>query len=103
RTIHKMAPGLLIWECDELAYLAGWLEEGVVCAPQIGTAAYLYDTPDNQRFRQYWELIWENKLADAIHFARSSGLSELREGLGRWTTTCPGRPDYFTHWGEVYR
>jgi 4-hydroxy-tetrahydrodipicolinate synthase len=103
KAIHKLAPGLLIWECDALAYLSGWLKQGIVCEAQIGTAAYLFETPANRRFTEYWSLIFAGKTADASSYFVESGLADLQESLSRWTTTYAGRPDYFTHWGETYR
>jgi 4-hydroxy-tetrahydrodipicolinate synthase len=103
KAIHKLAPSLLIWECDALAYLSGWLKQGIVCEAQIGTGAYLFETPANRRFTEYWTLIWEGKTADASAYFVESGLADLQESLSRWTSSYPGRPDYFTHWGEAYR
>jgi 4-hydroxy-tetrahydrodipicolinate synthase len=103
RAIHKAAPGLLVWECDDLAYKAGWLQQGIVCAAQLGTAAYLFETPKNKRFTQFWELVWEGKLADANAHWRESGLEALRDETAGWNTSYPGRVGYFTHWGEAYR
>src|SRR6185437_8248642 len=45
--LHALAPGLVIWECDLIVYRAGWLQEGIVGPAQLGTAGYLYETPDN--------------------------------------------------------
>jgi 4-hydroxy-tetrahydrodipicolinate synthase len=103
RTIHKLAPGLLIWECEQLAYRAGWLQQGIVGAPQLGTAGYLYETPDKPYYSQVWELIWAGKVAEANALAWESGLDDLFAGFSGWFTTYPGRADYFTHWGEGYR
>lgn len=103
QVIHSLAPELIVWECDDLAYRAGWLQQGIVGPAQLGTAAYLYETPKNRRFTQFWELIWEGKLADAIAHSRESGFDVIRDELGPWFTSYPGRPGYFTHWGEAYR
>src|SRR5215207_7883619 len=45
RALHGLAPELVLWECDRMVYRAGWLREGIVCAAQLGTAGYLYETP----------------------------------------------------------
>jgi 4-hydroxy-tetrahydrodipicolinate synthase len=34
--IHRLAPGLVIWECDLVAYRAGWLQQGIVGPAQLG-------------------------------------------------------------------
>ena len=45
RLLHELAPDLVIWECDTTVYRAGWLRAGIVGPAQLGTAGYLYETP----------------------------------------------------------
>ena len=101
--LHALAPELVIWECDLIVYRAGWLQEGIVGPAQLGTSAYLFETPDNLAYRQYWELIWGGRIADAIAFADESGLDRRSAAVGSWMTCYPGRPEYFTHWGETFK
>ena len=72
--LHALAPELVIWECDLIVYGAGWLQQGIVGPAQLGTAGYLFETPDRLVYREYWELIWSGHLAQAADFARTSGL-----------------------------
>jgi len=37
---------------DTAVYRAGWLRDGVVCAAQLGTAGYLFDTPARRLFTE---------------------------------------------------
>jgi 4-hydroxy-tetrahydrodipicolinate synthase len=101
--LHALAPDLAIWECDLVVYRAGWLQQGIVCAAQLGTCGYLHETPDKRWLTEYWSLIWDGKLAEAIEYSAVSGLDALVGGIYRWFTTYPGRADYFTHWGEAFR
>jgi len=101
--LHALAPELVIWECDLIVYRAGWLQEGIVGPAQLGTAGYLYETPDQLWYTQYWNLIWDGKLAEAGAFARESGLEAMQGAWGYWFTEYPGRPEYFTHWGEAFK
>mgnify|MGYP000438045191 CR=1 FL=1 len=61
--LHALAPQLVIWECDLLVYRAGWLQAGIVGPGQLGTVCYIYETPDDLKYRAYWELIWAGKIA----------------------------------------
>jgi 4-hydroxy-tetrahydrodipicolinate synthase len=103
RVIHSLAPELLVWECDALAYKAGWHLQGIVVPAQLGACSYLHETPDDRRCTTFWDLIWEGKLAEAIEYARASGFDQYGQDIGGWFACAPGRPDYFTHWGESYR
>ncbi|MFC5746330.1 dihydrodipicolinate synthase family protein [Actinomadura rugatobispora] len=103
KAIHTLAPELVVWECDLIVYRAGWLQAGIVGPAQLGTTGYLFETPDDRRYTEFWTLIWEGKLADAIRHARESLLDQLSDELGSWFVSYPGRPDYFTHWGEAFR
>jgi 4-hydroxy-tetrahydrodipicolinate synthase len=101
--LHALAPELVIWECDLIVYRAGWLQQGIVGPAQLGTAGYLFETPDKPWYTQYWRLIWDGELAEAIAYARDSGLDAYQGALGSWFTEYPARPTYFTHWGEAFK
>jgi 4-hydroxy-tetrahydrodipicolinate synthase len=101
--LHTLAPELIIWECDLIAYSAGWLQHGIVGPAQLGTSAYLFETPGKLIYRRYWELIWAGQLSDAAAWAKQSGLDARSAGMGSWLVQYPGRPDYFTHWGEAFK
>ncbi|KUI20549.1 dihydrodipicolinate synthase family protein [Mycobacterium sp. GA-1285] len=103
RMLHELAPGLAIWECDKTVYRAGWLRDGIVCPAQLGTAGYLFETPERRVFSEYWELIANDKLVEAMDHARESGLDQFDLDMGSWFTCYPGRPDYFTHWGGAFK
>ena len=103
RRLHELAPDLLIWECDTTVYRAGWLRDGIVCAAQLGTAGYLFETPQRRLFTEYWNLVWEGKLLEAMDYARSTGMDQFELDRGPWYTCHPGRPDYFTHWGGAFK
>jgi 4-hydroxy-tetrahydrodipicolinate synthase len=101
--LHALAPGLVIWECDTLVYQAGWLQEGIVGAAQLGTAGYLYETPDDQWYTQYWQLIWEGRLEESRAFHKAHAHKTGMGSFGGWLTEYPGRAGYFTHWGEAFK
>ncbi len=84
-------------------YRAGWLRDGIVCSAQLGTAGYLFETPQRRVFTEYWNLIWDGKLIEAMDYARVSGLDRFDLDMGSWFTCYPGRADYFTHWGAAFK
>ena len=101
--LHALAPEVVIWECDFLVYRAGWLQEGIVGPAQLGTAGYLHEIPERKILTEYWNLLWEGRIPEAIAHSRESQLDAIIYGVARWYCTSPNRPDYFTHWGEAYR
>jgi 4-hydroxy-tetrahydrodipicolinate synthase len=103
KATHALAPELVIWECDTIVYKAGWLQAGIVGPAQLGTAGYLHETPDKPIATGYWNLVWDGRLSEAIAYAEETGLDRISEDIGGWFTKYPGRPDYFTHWGEAFR
>jgi 4-hydroxy-tetrahydrodipicolinate synthase len=103
RRLHELAPELVIWECDTTVYRAGWLRAGVVGPAQLGTVGYLYDTPQRRILTDYWELIWNDKLVEAMDYAVESGLDRLAAVISSCSTRYPGRPDYLTHWGGAFK
>jgi 4-hydroxy-tetrahydrodipicolinate synthase len=101
--LHELAPDLVIWECDTTVYRAGWLRAGVVGPAQLGTTGYLYETPQRRILSEYWDLVWNDKLVEAMDFAVESGLDQFGVDMMSWFTCYPGRPDYFTHWGGAFK
>ena len=88
----------MVWECDTTVYRAGWQRAGIVGPAQLGTAGYLYETPQQPILSEYWKLIWNDKLIEAMDYAEKSGLDQFGVDMRSWFTCYPGRPDYFTHW-----
>jgi 4-hydroxy-tetrahydrodipicolinate synthase len=103
RMLHDLAPELVIWECDTTVYRAGWLRAGVVGPAQLGTTGYLYETPQRRILTEYWDLIWNDKLVEAMDYAVESGLDRFGSDIASWFTCYPGRSDYFTHWGGAFK
>lgn len=103
KALHALAPDLVIWECDLIVYRAGWLQEGMVTAAQLGTCGYLYETPGDKRYTTYFQLIEAGEIGEAIRHAADSGIDRFSADMGSWFTQYPGRPDYFTHWGSAFR
>lgn len=103
RVLHDLAPELVIWECDTTVYRAGWLRAGVVGPAQLGTTGYLYETPQRRILTEYWDLIWNDKLLEAMDYAVESGLDQFGTDIASWFTCYPGRSDYFTHWGGAFK
>jgi 4-hydroxy-tetrahydrodipicolinate synthase len=103
RLLHELAPDLVIWECEKTVYRAGWLRHGIVCPAQLGTAGYLFETPQRPLLSEYWDLVCNDKLIEAMDYGRESGLDQLEVDLGSWFTCYPGRADYFTHWGGAFK
>ena len=101
--LHALAPEVVIWECDFLVYRAGWLQEGIVGPAQLGTAGYLYETPQHPVLSEYWDLVWSDKLSEAMDYAEKSGMDQFGVDIRSWFTCYPGRPDYFTHWGGAFK
>jgi 4-hydroxy-tetrahydrodipicolinate synthase len=103
RLLHELAPELVIWECDTTVYRAGWLRAGIVAPAQLGTTGYLYETAQRPILREYWALIDNDKLVEAMDYAVESGLDQFGVDMRSWFTCYPGRRDYFTHWGAAFK
>src|ERR1700761_4891136 len=93
RMLHELAPDLVIWECDTTVYRAGWLKSGIVGPGQLGTAGYLFETPKKRALSEYWDLVWNDKLAEAMDYAQESGMDQFELDMRGWFTRYPGRPD----------
>lgn len=103
RRLKELAPDLQVWECDRTVYRAGWLRAGIVVPSQLGIDGYLFETPKKRIFSEYWDLIWNDKLLEAMDYGRESGLDQFDLDWGPWKTVYPGRPGYFTHWCSNFK
>jgi 4-hydroxy-tetrahydrodipicolinate synthase len=61
------------------------------------------ETPQRRVFTEYWNLIWDGKLIEAMDYARTTGMDQFEADRGSWYISYPGRPDYFTHWGSAFK
>jgi 4-hydroxy-tetrahydrodipicolinate synthase len=100
--LHRLAPEVVIWECDMLAYRGGFLQRGITAPGILGGSAYLYELPDRRVYSDQWELLMANKLSEAVDHWYDSGLDELVTGLhhafGASNVEAP-----FTHWGSAFK
>jgi 4-hydroxy-tetrahydrodipicolinate synthase len=100
--LHRLAPELVIWECDMLAYRGGFLRRGIVSAGILGGSAYLYELPDNRLYSAQWELIVSDKLSEAIDHWYDSGLDDLVTSLHRAFGASNVESTY-SHWGSAFK
>ena len=100
--LHRLAPELVIWECDMLAYRAGFLRRGISAPGILGGSAYLYELPGNKIYSAQWDLLVSDKLSQAIDHWYDSGLDELVTGLhaafGASNVEAP-----YIHWGSAFK
>ncbi len=63
---------------------------GIVCPAQLGTAGYLYETPQRRIFTEYWDLVYADRLIEAMDFGRESGLDQFSLDIGSVVHLLPG-------------
>jgi 4-hydroxy-tetrahydrodipicolinate synthase len=100
--LHRLAPAVVIWECDMLAYRGGFLRRGITTAGILGGSAYLYERPDNRLYSAQFDLLVADKLSEAIDHWYDSGLDDLVTSLhaafGASNVEAP-----YTHWGSAFK
>ncbi len=100
--LHRLAPELVIWECDMLAYRGGFLRRGITTAGILGGSGFLYDLPDNRLYSDQWDLLVSDKLSEAIDHWYDSGLDDLVTSLHRAFGASNVEAPY-THWGSAFK
>jgi 4-hydroxy-tetrahydrodipicolinate synthase len=100
--LHRLAPELVIWECDMLAYRGGFLRRGITAPGILGGSAYLYELPDNRVYSAQWDLLVTDKLSEAIDHWYDSGLDELVTSLHR-AFGASNIEAVYTHWGSAFK
>ena len=68
------------------------VEQGIVGPAQLGTAGYLYETPEQRMLTAYWNMIWEGRIPEAIEDAQETGLDRLSEEIGGGSRTIRDGP-----------
>ncbi|MHB8662079.1 MAG: dihydrodipicolinate synthase family protein [Acidimicrobiales bacterium] len=100
--LHRLAPELVIWECDMLAYRGGFLRRGITSAGILGGTGYLYELPANPVYSAQWDLLVSDKLSEAIDHWYDSGLDDLVTSLHRAFGASIADATY-THWGSAFK
>ena len=100
--LARLAPELVIWECDMLAYRAGFLRRGISAPGILGGSAYLYETPSQRTYSAQWELLVSDKLSEAIDHWYESGLDDLVTSLHRAFGASNVEAPYL-HWGSAFK
>src|SRR3984957_17008154 len=100
--LHRLAPELVIWECDMLAYRGGFLRQGITAAGILGGSGYLYELPDNRIYSAQWDLLVSDKLSEAIDHWYESGLDELVARL-HGAFGASNVEAVYTHWGSAFK
>lgn len=101
-SLHRLAPEIVIWECDMLAYRGGFLRRGITAPGILGGTAYLYETPDNKVYSEQWQLLVSDKLSEAIDHWYDSGLDDLTTSLHRAFGASNVDAPYI-HWGSAFK
>ena len=100
--LHRLAPDLVIWECDMLAYRGGFLRRGITAAGILGGSGYLYELPDNRIYSAQWDLLVSDKLSEAIDHWYESGLDDLVARL-HGAFGASNVEAVYTHWGSAFK
>jgi 4-hydroxy-tetrahydrodipicolinate synthase len=100
--LHRLAPELVIWECDMLAYRGGFLRRGITAEGILGGSAFLYELPDRLVYQEQWQLLVEGRLTEAVDHWYDSGLDELVTSLHRAFGASNVEAPY-THWGSAFK
>lgn len=102
RRLHELAPDLVLWECDRTVYRAGWLRAGIVCPAQLGTAGYLFETPQRRLFSEYWDLVMSDRRSPGRGRRDRATRGPPQAGAGRRADAVPRairQTDVRTHLG----
>jgi len=100
--LHRLAPELVIWECDMLAYRGGFLQRGISAPGILGGTAYLYEVPGNTVYSDQWALLMKNDLSAAVDHYYDSGLDDLVMGLHK-SFGASNMDAPYTHWGSAFK
>ena len=92
KAAHALAPGARdLGVRRASSYKAGWLQQGIVGAAQLGTAGYLYETPEKRDPHHVLEPgVGRPSSPKPSSYALETGLDQISEEVGGWFTALPG-------------
>jgi 4-hydroxy-tetrahydrodipicolinate synthase len=104
--VSKLVPGMLVvWDVSSPPaplYNAGYVQAGLQAPCMLGANVYLTETPSDKRFTNWFNLVLEGKLEEAIHYYFSANV-DGPGAHGLTYTQVPERPGYWTHWGSAFK
>jgi 4-hydroxy-tetrahydrodipicolinate synthase len=105
--VSRMVPGkLVMWDVGQNAsalYNAGYLQAGLQGPCMLGCMAYLTETPSDKRFTNWFNLVLEGKLEEAIRYYFSANVDGPGAHGLTYTQNLTERPGYWTHWGSAFK
>ncbi len=100
--VAKLAPELVMWETSATTYNAGYVQAGLQGPCTLGGIAYLTETPSDKRYTNWFNLVLEGKLSEAIEYYFGANVDgPLSHALHY--TQLPERPGYWTHFGSAFK
>jgi 4-hydroxy-tetrahydrodipicolinate synthase len=101
--LHRLAPKMVIWDCNLLeAGMQGYMKLGYAAPVIMGSADYLEEIPGKMLLSEHWELLMEGKLTEATEQYYTSGLADVVASR-RIRASSPERPGWDCHWGSGYK
>ena len=88
RMLHELAPELVVWECDQTVYRAGWLRDGIVVPGATGHRGLpVRDAAAADRSPNTGIWCWSDKLVEAMDYG-----TDVRSGPVRPRHRVRGSP-----------
>jgi 4-hydroxy-tetrahydrodipicolinate synthase len=104
--VSKLVPGMLVvWDVSAnpaALYNAGYVQAGLQSPCMLGANVYLTETPSDRRFTNWFNLVLEGKLEEAIRYYFNANV-DGPGSHGLTYTQVPERPGYWTHWGSAFK
>ena len=100
--LARMVPEIVTWGIDAMEYNAGFVQQGLLSPCMLGGSAYLFETPSDRRYSEWFNLVLEGKITEASDYYQAADL-ETAGSHGLAYTQLDVRPGYYTHWGSAFK
>ena len=92
RRLHELAPDLLIWECDTDGLPGRLAARRHRLRRAAGHGGLPVRDAARRLFTEYWNLIWDGKLIEAMDYAHATGMDQIRARPGLLVHLLSGPP-----------